>query len=287
VDSEFAFTVAGTRTAAEFCEFARSFADDTELVVWQRLSAAFTALDRVIDDDARPRFETMVRALAAPALHRMGWVPADGESEVERQRRAVLFELLGTVGADDDVRARARTMHETYLKDADAVAPELVAAAVTVIADSGTADEFHAFQERWREPTDPQEQMRYLYALGRFHDDDCFREMLEFSLSEVRTQNAPFLLARALANRTHGPVAWQFVRQNWATIIDRFPASTIARMAEGIRWLTPVVADIEGFFAEHPVPQSQRTIDQHLERLRINVAFADRERARLSASLEQ
>ena len=45
VDSEFAFTVAGITTAAEFCEFARSFGDDTELSVWQRLSAAFGALD--------------------------------------------------------------------------------------------------------------------------------------------------------------------------------------------------------------------------------------------------
>jgi puromycin-sensitive aminopeptidase len=253
--------------------------------VWQRLSGAFNALDRVVDARARPRLQAMVRALAAPALHRMGWVPAGSETEVERQRRAVLFELLGTIGADGDVRTRARALHETYLKDPDLTAPELVAAAVTVIADSGTPDEFHAFQERWREPSDPQEQMRYLYALGRFHDDECFREMLEFSLAEVRTQNAPFLLARAMTNRTHGPVAWQFVRQHWSEIIEKFPASTIVRMAEGIKWLTSVAPDIEAFFAEHEVPQSQKTMAQHLERLRINLAFTEREREAFSASL--
>jgi puromycin-sensitive aminopeptidase len=285
VDHEFAFTVAGQRTAAEFCEFARSFGDDTELAVWQRLAAAFGALDRIVDDDARPRFEATVRGLAAPALHRMGWTPAADEPSVDGQRRATLFELLGTIGADDEVRARARTLHDAYLEDAETVAPELVAAAITVIADSGGADEFHAFVDRWRAPIDPQEQMRYLYALGRFHDDACFQEMLDLSISEVRTQNAPFLLARALGNRTHGPAAWKYVRQNWSTILEKFPASTIVRMVEGVRWLIPVAADVQGFFAEHPVEQAPRTMEQHLERLRVNVAFHDRDHEAFSRSL--
>ncbi|HEX4820489.1 MAG TPA: M1 family aminopeptidase [Acidimicrobiales bacterium] len=287
VDHEFAFTVAGRRTAAEFSEFARSFGDDTELAVWQRLAGAFNALDRIVDDDARPRFEATVRGLAAPALHRMGWTPSADEPSVDGQRRATLFELLGTIGADDEVRARARTLHDAYLKDAELVAPELVAAAITVIADSGGADEFHAFVDRWRAPIDPQEQMRYLYALGRFHDDACFQEMLDLSTSEVRTQNAPFLLARALGNRTHGPEAWKYIRQNWSTIVEKFPASTIVRMVEGVRWLIPVAADVQAFFAEHPVEQAPKTMEQHLERLRVNVAFYDRDHEAFSRSLAE
>jgi len=285
VDSEFAFTVAGTTTAAEFCEFARSFGDDTELSVWQRLASAFTALDRIVDDGTRPRLQATVRALAAPALQRMGWTPAEGEVDIEHQRRAVLFELLGTVGADAEVRARAREIHATCLRTPDACDPGLVSAAIAVIADSGTVDEFHEFVRLWREADNPQEEQRYLYALARFHDDAAFREVLDLSLTEVRTQNAPFLLGRALANRTHGPVAWEFVRRNWDAINERFPASTIARMAEGIRWLVEVAADVEGFFAEHPVPQAQKTVEQHLERLRVNLAFYEREHTALSDSL--
>ena len=285
VDHEFAFTLAGGRTAAEFCDFARSFGDDTELAVWQRLATAFNSLDRIVDDAARPRLQAMIRGLVAPALHRMGWSPDDDEGPVERQLRATLFEVLGTIGADEDTQARARVIHDAYVKEPEQTAPELVAAAVTVIAESGTRDEFDAFVERWRNPADPQELIRYLYALGRFHDDECFQEMLELSITEVRTQNAPFLLARALSNRTHGPVAWKFVRQNWSTIVERFPASTIVRMVEGVRWLIPVAADVQGFFAEHPVPQSPKTMEQHLERLRVNLAFHDREHEGFSASL--
>jgi len=285
IDHEFACTLAGTTTAAEFCELARSFSDDTELSVWQRLAAAFGALDRVIDDEARPRLRATVRAIAAPALHRMGWTSSVGESDVERQRRSCLFELLGTTGADDDVRARARAIHDAYLKGSDDVDPGLVSAALAVIADSGTPEEFHAFLGRWRAADNPQEELRYLYALPRFHDDSSFAELLELSLTEVRTQNAPFLLGRALANRTHGAMAWQFVRKNWPTLIERLPSSTIVRMAEGVKWLIDVAPDVEGFFAEHPVPQGTKTLAQHLERLRVNVAFREREHAALAEAL--
>jgi puromycin-sensitive aminopeptidase len=287
VDSEFAFTVAGLTTATEFCEFARSFADDTDLSVWQRLSAAFRALDRVIDDDARSDLQATVRAMAAPALHRMGWTPTDDERDVDGQRRATLFELVGSVGADADVRARARVIHDAFVTNPDDADPDLASAAIAVIADSGTPEEFQAFIARWKKATNPQEELRYLYALARFRDPACFDEVLEMSLREVRTQNAPFLLGRALANPERGATAWQFVRRNWDTILERFPASTIVRMAEGVRWLVEAAPDIEGFFAEHPVPQSTKTMDQHLERLRVNAAFKNRDHTGLSAALSK
>ena len=77
------------------------------------------------------------------------------------------------------------------------------------------------------------------------------------------------------SNRTHGATAWSFVRRHWDEINERFPSSTIVRMAEGVRFLTdPAVAnEVEGFFAEHPVPQGERTMAQHLERLRVNVTL--------------
>jgi puromycin-sensitive aminopeptidase len=285
IDHEFACTLAGTTTAAEFLDLARGFGDDSELSVWRRLAAAFSALDRVVDDSARPRLQATVRAIAAPALHRMGWSPADGESDVERQRRATLFELVGTIGADDDARARARTIHEAYVQNSGDVDPELVAAALTVIADSGTAAEFQQFLAHWRSATNPQEELRYLYSLPRFHDDASFQQVLDLSITEVRSQNAPFLLGRALTNQTHGAVAWDFVRKHWPELLERFPSSTIVRMAEGVKWLIDAVPDVERFFAEHPVPQGAKTLAQHLERLQVNAAFRDREHAALARAL--
>ena len=103
----------------------------------------------------------------------------------------------------------------------------------------------------------------------------------------VRTQNAPYLIRRALGNRNHGPRAWAFVQAHWDTINERFPSNSIVRLLEGIRTLAdPAVADtVFAFFAEHEVPQGDKTLAQHLERLEVNVALRARESDRLSSHL--
>ncbi len=262
VDDAFASVLQGTSSAAEFIDLVRSFADDTDLAVWQRIAGALGSLDRIVDDDTRGRLQATVRALAAPALRRMGWSPNEEDSDRSRETRATLFELVGVVGGDEDVRARARALHESYVDDPSSVDPAMAAAAVSVIADSGDYQDFESFLERFRKTDNPQEEMRYLYALAKFRDKDSFSRMLDLTLSEVRTQNAPFLLAWAMANRSNGATAWDFVRTNWSTFLDRFPSNTMVRMVEGVRTLSePKVAqDVLAFFAEHPLPQGERTL---------------------------
>jgi hypothetical protein len=288
VDNAFAAVLQGASAAADFVDLARSFADDTDLAVWQRLAGAFVTLDRIVDDATRVRLQATVRAIAAPALHRMGWSPREGDSDRDRETRAALFDLVGVIGADEDVRTRARAFHKSYIDDPSSVDPAMAAAAVSVIADSGNSEDFETFLERFRKTDNPQEEMRYLNSLARFRDEDSFSRMLELTLSEVRTQNAPFLLARAMANRSNGAKAWEFIRRNWSTLTERFPSNTMVRMAEGVRALSdPAVAqDVLAFFAEHSLPQGERTLAQHLERLRVNVAFRERERPALAAALE-
>ena len=46
-----------------------------------------------------------------------------------------------------------------------------------------------------------------------------------------------------------------------------------------------MAADVEAFVAQHPVPQGARTIEQHLERQRVNVALRRRESERLAEAL--
>jgi hypothetical protein len=50
-------------------------------------------------------------------------------------------------------------------------------------------------------------------------------------------------------------------------------------MLEGITMLADpeVAAEIDAFFAQHPVPQGALTLQQHLEKLRVNVALHARE----------
>jgi puromycin-sensitive aminopeptidase len=108
----------------------------------------------------------------------------------------------------------------------------------------------------------------------------------EFAMSpSVKSQNAPFLLRAAIANRRHGPAAWAFVREHWDAADERFPPGTMIRMVDAVKFLnTPELVDVSAaFFADHPM--ADRRLDQILERQRVNTALRSRTGADFAARL--
>jgi puromycin-sensitive aminopeptidase len=95
---------------------------------------------------------------------------------------------------------------------------------------------------------------------------------------EIRTQDGLFILRRALANRhAHEPV-WAFVEAHWDEITNRFPSATVPRLIDGIRPVTDraLARRISAFLADHPLPQGDLVVRQHLERMWVSVALAER-----------
>jgi puromycin-sensitive aminopeptidase len=213
----------------------------------------------------------------------LGWAPTGGESDLTSKLRGLLVGVLAIQGNDTDAQARCRQM----LTD-DTTDPELAAAAATAVASIGTDDDYEEYLRRFRTATTPQLKLRYMFALAEFPTEAQVRRTIDLALSsDVKSQDAPFLLNRCIANRQNGTMAWESVRRQWPDLIDRFPNNTIVRMVGSITTLTTphVVADVQGFFAEHPIPQATKTLEQLLERQRVNADLRAREAEPLAAAL--
>ena len=157
-----------------------------------------------------------------------------------------------------------------------------------MVAAVGDEHDYERFLEAFRTAATPQEQLRYLYALAEFPTAELVQRTCELAMSgEVRTQNAPFVLNRCVAHREHGEQAWGFVRRHWEEANERFPENTIIYMVDSVKLLTgdAVSADVQSFFSEHEIPQSAKTLDQLLERQRVNTALRTREAERLASAL--
>jgi puromycin-sensitive aminopeptidase len=284
IDDQWALLLASLSAVEEFIGLAERYADDTDLSVWQRLVGTFASLDRIADEAGRGELRGFVRGMVEPALLRLGRHRRDGDDDRTRQLRGVLFETLGVLAHDEVTIDQARV---TLGQDLDALDPALLASAINTVAANGTMDDYERFVEGFRNASTPQEELRYLSALADFPDAALMQRTLDMTLTdEVRTQNAPYLLRRALTNRDLGAMAWTFVKDNWAEINDRFPSNSIVRMLEGIRSLSqPQIADdVFAFFSEQQVPQGDRVLAQHLERLQVNVALRQREGPQLGGA---
>jgi puromycin-sensitive aminopeptidase len=123
--------------------------------------------------------------------------------------------------------------------------------------------------------------------LSEFPSAELAERTLALTLDGIRTQNAPFVIFYLLLNREVQDQAWAFVEREWDVLCDRFPDNTIPRLLGGVVALSrpEQAAAVEGFIASHPVPQAAKTVEQHLERLRVNVALRQREAERVAAYL--
>jgi len=284
VDDSWNAVVAGSITTADFITFAKGFEGERELSVWQAMGIALRGLSRLVSADAEPAFERFVVALISPALSDLGWVPAADESDLTSKLRGLLVQLVAIQGNHSSAAKKCRDI----LFDGTSQDPELMAAATNVVAATGDEQDYEWFMERYLNPTTPQDQIRMLYALAEFDDADLITRTAEFAFGgTVKTQNAPFLINRCIANRKHGMLAWDIMCKNWEKANKEFPGNTIVRMASAVTTLNSpeMGAAVQSFFSEHPIPQATKTLEQVLERQRVNVALRARESENLTSSL--
>lgn len=289
VADAWAAVIAGRLAAVDFLALADSFRDETDLAVWQALDAGIRGCDRLVDDAARPALAARIRELVAPALGRLGWQRSPDEDQLTSQLRGLLVQMLGARGGERETIDRCIALFDQGLNDPSSVDPELFAAAIAVVAARPQHEHYEACLRAFGSASTPQDAVRFLYALADFDDAALVKRTVEFAFSsEVKTQNAPFVIGRCIANRAHGREAWAMLRDRWDTANERFPTNTIVRMVDTVKTLDrdADVREAETFFAAHPIPQGAKTLAQILERQRVNAVLRAREERRLSEALQ-
>lgn len=279
VNDSWATTQAGLTPLTDYLDLIPLVREETDLNVWTAVIISCHHLHRILDETQDRLLQERIRAVFNPALQRLTWSPKEGETELEQQLRGELINALGTVGADQACQQRARELYSQYEKDPASVERNLVPALVSIVAYTGRTADYEKFYSRFKNAQTPQEETRYLFALGAFRHPDLIDRTLQMTLNgEVRTQNAPYLLRGILLNKDAREKAWSFIEEHWDEMLAKYPDNSIPRMCEGIVGLvTPELeADVRRFFTQHPVKQGAKQIEQHLERLRIGVACKER-----------
>jgi puromycin-sensitive aminopeptidase len=291
VDDAWNSLLAGDLSAQELLEFIEGFAEESDPAVWQAILIALRGLGRLIEptDPSLTILRNRIGALVGPRLIELG-DPVAGEDDLRGKLRGLLLGALGTLAADPPTIARCREIFsaaDTSAENAPAD-PELLAAATSVVATHGQIDDYEKMLASFESARTPQEQLRHLYALSEFSQADLIQRTCELAMSpKVKTQNAPFLIRMCIANRHHGALAWEFLADHWDEAVAKFPSNTIVRMVDSVKTLTgpEQVAQVNRFFAEHPIPQAALTLRQILERQEVNAALLSREASRFPAAL--
>jgi aminopeptidase N len=150
---------------------------------------------------------------------------------------------------------------------------------VTLGARFGDPELYGRYRASVRQARTPQEQRRFLLALGSFRVPQIIETTLDLLLTpEVPTQDVALVLIRLFANPAARARAWEFFRRKWAALSKRIPPLMISRLVESLPHLREprYAREVRQFFASHRVPEAARAVKQTLEVFRLNAELRRR-----------
>lgn len=265
----------------------RKFGGESDPNVWAIISGSLNTLYSLTKGDERQAMKALIRDLVKPVFNELGWTAKDGESSATQELRGQLAGLLGTVGSDADIRTTAVKLFEQWKADRTSVNPNVIPALVNILAHTGDQARYDEFLSLAKSAKTDQEKLRFLTALGKFRKPELYSAAMAMMLAEVKTDDAPYILAAFLSTEHAGEPTWDFMRENWDAINEKFPTRGVVRMVESCSSLdTPELqAEVTAFFAKNEVKQGDVALGQMIERLAVNVRLRENEAPKLSAHL--
>ena len=293
VSDTWSSVLAGTSEVAEFVQLCRSITSERDPNVWAAVLGGLRALDALGDPAAGAALRRLVIALTGPVVEELGWEARTDESPQTKELRGKMIGALGGLGGDPATSERSIVLLERYLGDRGAVDADVAPAIMTIGALHGGAALYDRYTDLQVNGVTPQERIRFLEARGLFPEPQLVERTLADTLTDrIRSQDAPFLLRTMLGDRDNGAATWRFIAEHWKALSERVPDNAVVRMVEGLPTLgliDPALAESAiAFFGPdtgNVVPQGEKQLAQHLERVRVNAAFRARVRAGLADAL--
>jgi puromycin-sensitive aminopeptidase len=280
----YALVRAGMAPATTFLELVEAFENEDDATVWGDVAANLGGLGALLAGESfLEQFDSFARDLFHGVAGRVGWDPEPGEGHLDSIRRSI---ALGQAGSyrDTEVLAEAKTRFARYLNDSTSVHPDLRGVVLALAGQEGDRATFEALWSFERKAELQEEKMRFFGALARVQDRALLQENLRRSMDpeEVRIQDTVILVGAVAGNRQGRDLAWEFVKDNWDELDRRygkggFAVTRLVGITGGFTTLARA-QEVDEFFQAHPAPSAARTIQQSLERIRLNNAWLARNR---------
>jgi aminopeptidase N len=245
----------------------------------------------LVTDADRPAFQAWLGSAFSPLLQQMGYTARPSDTPDERQKRAILFEVLGNDADDPAVVQQARTMVQDYMKDPASVDPTLADAVVSVAAHHGDTELYNQFKAAMQKVKSPHEYYRYFYALADFPQPALIQQTLDSTLtSEVRGQDL-YVLISLLRNPASQNATWDFVRQNFHPLMKKTGGGLggVEVFLHGAQSFcdTQRANEVQQFFQQHPFPGTERNQREAVESISGCVELSGQQQNNLAAWLKQ
>ncbi len=285
----FALAEAGYTSATVAMDFAQSFKNETEYIVWAELASGIDKVYSLIAEESwADNYKKYALQLFSPLAHRMGW-HAKSASNTDTFLRNLALSHAALYGDDLIIKYGKKLFKESGKTKIPA---DIRSVVYGIVARDGKETDWNKFKTMYKSATLDEERDRCGRALAQFRDKTLLAKTLTFAISkEVRMQDTPFMIGSVWGNSKGRDLAWQFVQHNWPTLLKKYGEGGhfLGRLLSPLGTHTKVsdAKAIKIFFKKNEAPGAQRTIEQSLERIYSNASWIASDKNNIKKWLEK
>jgi aminopeptidase N/puromycin-sensitive aminopeptidase len=292
VGNEWALMRAGKANVGDYLALGAQFKNTVGYMLLENFVSHLEFIhDNLLNQADRSEFQNWLRQTFSPMLQQLGYSARPGDLPTDRQKRAILFNMLGNLADDPQVVQQAGSLAQDYMKDPHSIDSTLARAVVNVAARHGDAALYAKYKTQMKSAQSPEQYYRYFRALGEFQQPELTQQTLASALtSEVRGQDL-YMLSGMMDNSAAQDAVWNFMQQNY----DVLNAKTGGGLGGFGIFLGAVhgfcsqekAQEVEKFFQEHPIQGTERNQAEALEGIRSCVTLRNQQQTTLAAWLRQ
>ena len=264
---EWALVQVGRISISHYLDLTSHLKGERQRQVWDEVVTSLAYINgKLVNDQDRDQFRQFVRALLKPAYT----ATANTNDVEEKALHADLFEDLGLIGRDPDVIAEAKQITDKALQNPDDVDSLMAPPAMEIAATHGDQALFDRFVQALNGTSDQVLRRRYMTALSHFENPEILPKAVQLGTSSaIRNQDAAYYLSDFLRHPETRAQAWKYIQTHWNDVEKQLTTSSggVIVTAAGQFCDEDAASNVSAFFKVHPVPASERTLRQSVERI--------------------
>jgi len=290
-DDLFALVQNGSSSTVESLKLIDAYRTEDNYTVWSSIASSISKLKNILSHtDLIDKFNAYGRHLFGPIAEQLGWDTKPNESHLDTLLRSLVLSRLISFNCEKTCEEAKRRFY-LHKEGKQTLPADLRMACYRAVLQSATKDVYEEMLNLYRATDLHEEKDRISRALGSINNVDLLHQVIQFAMSsEVRAQDAVFVIASVSINPLGRELSWTFFKENWKILLNQYQGGFL--LTRLVKHLTENFAseekasEIENFFKTHEFPGTERTVQQSIETIKLNAAWLQRDLAQITEYLK-
>lgn len=282
VSDAFSMSVSGKLPLPSVLSLLKNFGEESDYLVWGEISSQLAQMLSVWweqpEEDVN-NLKTFIDSLYAAQAEKLGFDFLPDESDKTKLLRPLVLAMAGRCGNVRVIEEAKRRFAQFVAGNHEAIHPNLRGTIYGIVIREGGEEEFEQVLRLYEEFSVADQKLAALGALGYSRNPAVIERSLGLTKNDavVRPQDVVYITRATGMNPAARRLTWEFVQANWDFFYRRYGIgggiSLLGRIVSTAtqEFTDPAdAASVEKFFAEKETSTIDRTINQSLERIRMN-----------------